>query len=158
MADEVNIKDGVEQRVQPVEIIDATDWFLRTTIENIVSHGIEIGVTLTVKGVIVSGMLVGGKKYFEELSKLMKISSQAPNDISDFLGNAWKEYTAIYEQPEGASEDWQPAPIGYVHLMNARFYAPGQAPLPENQGVLWRGKLSSVDGFIIGNFSPTTRP
>ncbi|SIQ75323.1 hypothetical protein SAMN05880590_1079 [Rhizobium sp. RU35A] len=150
-----NIEGAVDEKVQPVEIINDADWFLRSTIENIISQGVEIGITLTVNGVIISGMLIGGKKYFEELSKTMKAASRAPDDISDALGDSWKQFTAIYEKPEDAPEDWQPGPVGYIHLKNARFYAPGQAPIPGNQGVLWRGKLSSVDGFTIGSLSPS---
>lgn len=139
--------------VQPMELVGANDWFLQSTIENIVSHGVYIGVTLTVKGIIVSGMLISGKKYFEELSKDMKAASRQEDDMSDTLAKSWQQYTAIYEKPEGASDDWQPLPVGYIHLLNARFYAPGQSPIPTNQGILWRGKLSSVDGFSIGSFS-----
>jgi len=153
MANETTEEGEALPQVQPVQLVNENDWFLQSTIENIVSHGVEIGVTLTVNGVIVSGMLIGGKKYFEELSKTLKAASREPDDISNTLGDAWKQYTAIYEKPEGAPEDWKPNPVGYIHLMNARFFAPGQAPIPANQGVLWRGKLSSVDGFTIGNLS-----
>lgn len=34
---------------------------------------------------------------------------------------------------------------GYIHLEKAQVYQPG-GPMPR-EGVLWRGKLSDVDGF-----------
>lgn len=153
MTDETTVQKESETPVQFVEVVNSSDWFLQSTIENVVSNGVEIGITFSVNGLIISGILVSGKKYFEELSKTMKAASRQPDDISSALGDAWRQYTSIYEEPEDAPEDWRPGPVGYVHLMNARFYSAGQKPIPNNQGVLWRGKLSSVDGFFIGNLS-----
>lgn len=153
MADETVAQNENETSVQFVEVVNNGDWFLQSTIENIVSNGIEIGITLNVSGLIISGVLVSGKKYFEEMSIFMKSASRQPDDISSALGDAWGKYTSIYEKPEDAPDGWSVGPVGYVHLMNARFYTAGQKPIPNNQGVLWRGKLSSVDGFFIGNLS-----
>lgn len=103
-------------------------------------------------GIIISGTLISGKKYFEKASETVKEASREPNDMASVLGEAWRHYTALYEPPEEAPEDWQPIPASYIQLMNAQFFTPGQSPIPEN-GTLWRGKLSSVDGFSLGCFS-----
>lgn len=142
-----------QSEVQDVEILGSKDWFLQSTIETIIAHGVEIGITLTVGGAIVSGMLISGKKYFEELGDTLAAASEAEGDMQSVIGNAWKQYTAIYDQPDDAPEDWQPPAASFIHLRNAKFYAPGQPPIPSNRGVLWRGKLASIDGFSIGNFS-----
>ncbi len=139
--------------VQDVSIVGAVDWFLQSTIETVINSGVDIGVTLTVGGAIVSGILISGRKYFEELGDALSAASQTEGDMQSVLGGAWKQYTAIYDRPEDAPEDWQAPPAGFIHLRNAKFHGPGQPPIPTNQGVLWRGKLSSVDGFSIGNFS-----
>jgi hypothetical protein len=153
MTEKTNGTDGDLTAVQAVEEINSHDWFLQTTITNVISLGVEVGVTLTVRGVIVSGMLIDGKKYFEELAETVRAASGQPEDIADTLAESWKQYTSIYEEPEDAPEDWQPAPVGYIHLKNARFFAPGQDPFPAHQSFLWRGKLSSVDSFFLGNVS-----
>lgn len=145
--------DEVITPIQEVEIVGATDWFLRQTIETVIAHGVEIGVTLAVGGSIISGILVSGKTYFAELGETLKGASKSEGDMQSVLGEAWKGYTALYEKPEGAPDDWVVPPAGYIHLRNARYFAPGQPPVPTNQGVLWRGKLSAVDGFSIGNLS-----
>lgn len=142
----------ISPEVQDVAIVGSMDWFLQSTIETIINRGVDIGVTLTVGGAIVSGILISGRKYFEELGDTLASASQSDGDMQSVLGEAWKQYTAIYDEPENAPDDWQAPPAGFIHLRDARFYAPGQHPIPSN-GVLWRGKLSSVDGFSIGNFS-----
>jgi len=98
-------------------------------------------------------MMISGKKYFEELSDLMAQNSKAPGDVQAALSEAWKSYSVIYEKPEDAPDDWQPPRVAYIHLRDARYFAPGQSPVPTNTGVLWRGKLTEVDGFSIGTMS-----
>jgi hypothetical protein len=146
--------DKDEYTVQAVENIDAKDWFLESTIRNLVNQGIEISITLTVGGAYVTGLLTSGKRYFEELGATVAAASKAPDDTAAVLGEAWKGYTAIYEKPADAPDDWQPPPVGFVHLRNAYYVAPGQQAMPGNGPTLWRGKLSSIDGFSIGSIDP----
>lgn len=143
-------KDDSQYTVQAVANVDAKDWFLESTVRDLVNRGIEISITLTVGGAYVTGMLISGKRYFEELGATLVNASRSPDDTAAILGEAWKGYTAIYEQPADAPEDWQPPPVGFVHLRNARYIAPGQQAMPAKGQMLWRGKLSSIDGFSIG--------
>lgn len=142
--------DKDDYTVQAVENIDAKDWFLESTIRNLVNQGIEISITLTVGGAYVTGLLTSGKRYFEELGQTLANASRAPDDTAAVLGEAWKGYTALYERPADAPDDWQPPPVAFVHLRNARYIAPGQQPMPGKGHMLWRGKLSSIDGFSLG--------
>jgi hypothetical protein len=98
-------------------------------------------------------MMISGKTYFKELGEMLAAASAGEGDMQSMLGEAWSKYSAIYEKPDDASEDWAPPPAGFIHLRKARFYAPGQHPIPGDQGFLWRGKLSSIDAFSVGNFS-----
>jgi hypothetical protein len=138
--------------IQEVSVTGSIDWFLQSTIESIIGRGVEIGVTLTVGGAIISGMLISGQTYFKELGDTLTAASREEGDMHSILGEAWKEYTAIYEKPEDAAEDWTPPPAGYIHLREARFFSPSQRAIPD-KGILWRGKLSSIDAFSIGNLS-----
>jgi hypothetical protein len=136
-----------------VDLINSRDWFLQSIIETVVAHGVEIGVTLTVGGTTISGMLISGQKYFDELADALKKSSAEEGDIHSVLADGWRHMKAVYEKPEGASDDWTPPQAGFVHLKNAFIFANGGPPMPGNQGLLWRGNLASVDGFAIGNMS-----
>lgn len=147
--------DLVDHNDEPTAVYstDSKDWFLQSIIETAIAAGVEIGMTVTVGGTTVSGILINGKKYFEELGDLLEGSSRAEGDMQSVLGSAWRKFTAIYEKPEDSDDSWQPSPAAYIHLKNAFFHAPGQSRMPSNTGVLWRGKLSAIDGFSIGNFS-----
>jgi hypothetical protein len=47
------------------------------------------------------------------------------------------------------------SPPNYIHLKEAKFFLPSGAgkPIPANQGVWWRGRLSEVSGFILGSLA-----
>lgn len=139
--------------VQPVEVVGNQDWFLTQMIETVINRGVEIGVTLTVGGSVVSGMLISGKTYFEELGELLTGASKAEGDVASALGEAWPAYAQLYEKPEGAGDDWIEPPATYIHLRNAYYLMPGSGSLPGKPGMLWRGRISSVDGFSIGNIN-----
>lgn len=139
--------------VQHVELVGSRDWFLQSIIEVVIAHGVEFGITLVVGGSVVSGILISGKKFFEEIGNATLAMSEIEGDIQSVLGNGWKQYTSIYDAPKNAPDDWQGPPTGFIHLKDARFFAPGQQPIPTRQGLLWRGKLEAIDGFSFGNFS-----
>lgn len=146
-------KDESQYTVQAVERIDATDWLLESTIQYLVNQGAELTITLTVGGAYVTGTLTSGKRYFEELGKAVATASQDPDDMAEWLGETWKGYASLYEKPDDAPDEWQPHPVAYVHLRNARYIAPGGAQMPDIP-ILWRGKLSSIDGFSLGAIEP----
>lgn len=141
---------GVEDQEKPTSVIveNQHDWFLQDFLERFISRGVEVGITLTVGGVIVTGVAISGGTYFEKLSRTIKGASGS-GDLAGVISEEVQRYTEIYERPEGAPEGWVPGPIGYVHLKDAKIIAPGQRPLTE-RGTLWRAKLSSVDSFFIG--------
>lgn len=141
---------------QPVSVVADQDWFLKATLEVLVSRGVEFKATLTVGGAIVSGTVISGATYFEELGNLLAAASAADGDMASLLGSQWKQYAAIYRKPDDAPDDWKSPPLGYIHLRKAHYFAPGQPSIPAG-GMLWRGKLSSIDGFSIGGFSADGR-
>jgi hypothetical protein len=80
----------------------------------------------------------------------------------DFVAQ-FDEVIALYPAPidEGAASDAPgeggepvpPRPLpGFIHLRNARFLA-GDQMVPTNRPVLWRGRITAVDGFFLGSLS-----
>lgn len=139
--------------VQTVEIAGSQDWFLTEMIEILINGGVEIGITLTVGGSVVSGSLISGKTYFKELGELMAAASREDGDAASVIAKTWPTYATLYEKPEGAGDDWTLPPAGYIHLRNAYYLAAGSGSLPSKPGMLWRGKISSVDGLSIGSIT-----
>ncbi|MGH2341116.1 gas vesicle accessory protein GvpU [Segnochrobactraceae bacterium EtOH-i3] len=149
-----NTENQNEQiQIQPVEDIYSRDWFLIELIEDLASNNIEISITISIGGSIISGMLISGRKYFEEIALAVGSKSTQKGDICDVISSVWKSKTSIYSKSENSSEDFELGEINYIHLKDARFHAPGQSSMPSGKGVLWRGKISSIDGFFIGSFN-----
>lgn len=140
-----------ESDIQYVEDINSNDWVLEELIKVYVPMGVTIGVTICVKGVVITGELVGGKAYFEGVG-LDVLGGSGDETLTKAVAEIFSSKAVIYERPDDPEDDWQPLPVGYIHLRNARYVKPGQKPWPD-QGFWWRGKLSSVDGFMVGNYT-----
>lgn len=135
---------------RPLTLLDQKDWFLETFI-NIVngSKGMEIGMTLTVGGNIVSGLLVSGEVYFELVAQTMSDNFSEENGRGSIY-EAFAAHGHLYREKEMEiaknTEGYSPT---YFHLIDAHHIFPG-AQIPTEEGVVWRGKISDVSGFSIG--------
>jgi hypothetical protein len=128
-----------------------SDWMLRYLVDLSNLRGLQMGITLQVDGMLVSGILVGGQDYFDGITQT----------ISAALGNAeeTKSIADLFERVNqavhaGTSPDVPSPPPAYIHLKDTYFFQSADAtPIPNGQGVWWRGKLSRVSGFFFGNLS-----
>lgn len=127
------------------------DWLLRNIMGTVVGLGVEIGVTLTVGGSVISGIAINGEKYMDLFADGIT-NGASEGEVRHSIGEGLRAWKQIYQKPDAAGDDWKPSHIGYVHLKDAQFYIPGQEGMPRN-GLLWRGRLDSIDGFSLGNFS-----
>lgn len=122
------------------------DWLVAEFVNMANRLDLGIDITLQVGGIMVSGMLIGGKTYFTELAKSLENANGEPvvnKTLSDFiLGHA-----NIYEMNPDDPVDTP----GYIHLSNARFFTPGGAP-KSSEGVLWRGRIAEISGFFLGSW------
>jgi hypothetical protein len=112
----------------------------------------SMNISLMVKGIIVCGDIISGEEYFDRCAT--KITSVG-GVIAIELGNVLKKISTTYkkdyqEEPNAPEKPY----INFIHLKNVQYYVPGNPPLPltRNENELWRGKLSSVDGFSFGRF------
>lgn len=118
-------------------------------------------LTLAVGGILVSGRLIGGRRYIDRLREVML--GDDPGEAGKALDEVlFEAIRGLYPEPfddredeEGVkdeeSEDEQdPVRIIQIHLEDAQFFHPGQPGVPGNRAVVWRGLLSSVDGFFYG--------
>jgi hypothetical protein len=147
-----DLEGGENADALDIFAVPAHDWFLKSLLKNMIGEGAEIGVTFTIGGAVISGIMISAEKYFEELGNTICASSTSQGDFTAVVGESIKGWTALFKRPDDAPEDWAPLPIGYVHLRNAQFFTPGQQPIPSS-GTLWRGKLSSIDGFSLNSMT-----
>ena len=147
--------DQEEKQLSPEEIKMAydgqsIDWYLQNLVSAVNNSNLEFGITLYVDGAILSGLLVSGRKYFETFANEFSDAYPGDTEGKENIRQAFASNASIYDR-EG-SEDDRPPPQ-FIHLMNSRCFSPGGQPLPNNRGVLWRGKINAVSGFSLGSLS-----
>jgi hypothetical protein len=151
MTEQNAVPPQAEDQTQPASVIAETDWFLQRLVGFANYWGIEASITLQVSGMLVSGTLISGAKYFEEFAAQFAGGFKNNAELSEPFHELISSYKKIYAvAPEEVIDQ---SPPNYVHLRNAQFYQPGQKPLPANQGVLWRGRVAEIGGFNLGSFS-----
>lgn len=130
------------------------DPFLETVVKLINElNDLSFGFTVNVGGVLVSGLLVSQKTYFEGLAGEITRTSQGTNlQLSDAVSKMWSMYGEKVDQIRAENPKLRPR---HIHLKDARFFHPNGNPIPTDKGVWWRGKLSAIDGFIMGSMSRT---
>lgn len=135
-------------------IANNKDWFLESLVTTVNNTGLEIGITLQMDGFLVSGFLVNGGKYFEGFSNefISETAAHFGNDEAlDAIQQAFNTYAGMYAPKEG--EEAAADKANYIHLQDARFFNTNGAPIPNNRGMWWRGRLSEVNGFILGTLN-----
>ena len=136
------------------------DRFLLTLINIVDADGeLEVGITLYVSGVIVSGLLISARRYFELLNEAVQTDgSQEGAGLREALGDALTDVGESYRaaglniEAEAGQVALELLLTSYIHMRNAEVHAPGGpghlAP------ALWRGRLSHVSGWSLGVLAP----
>jgi hypothetical protein len=128
---------------------DALDHVLQTLVDLTNRSDLELGITLTVGGFSISGMLVSGKTFFDGLAAEMSASIDEPSSKK-----AVHEYFSNFGGAYNFSDDDHDTPLPiFIHLRDARHFHNSGGPMPGNRGVYWRGRISQVSGFSMGNLS-----
>jgi hypothetical protein len=122
------------------------DWYLQSLVSTVNGRNGEFPITLYVRGLVLSGHMVSGHKYFAGLR----------GQLTEFFGGDSedvKETVAFLTEPGDSfldeSNQFQEFPQ-YIHLRAAKIFTPGQKPIPSGEGAWWRGRLADVDGFHFG--------
>jgi hypothetical protein len=139
----------MSQDQQPTESVD---FFLQLLTDIVNKSDSEIGVTLSVGGNLISGLLVSRSKYFEAFGTEF---ASAFHELPDVAANLYSSFSQLGDTyTQSSNPDQPPPPVIYIHLKNAKHFYGNAAPIPSNRGVWWRGRLSSIDGFSLGNLGP----
>jgi len=128
----------------------SSDEVLEYLVQKTEETGIGMTVTLSMNGLIISGQIIRSKQYYEEMSNFLdsgEIKSTNEQDIKTF-SNYIESYKQFIEQIKIQSQTKISGNPKYIHLSNATIQpSDSEYSIP---APLWRGKLSSVDGFSIG--------
>lgn len=131
---------------------EGVDWLLAQLIALADNGGVETGMTLQLGGLVISGVLISGREYFVEAAKITaaaKVTGTAGPDLAQVLARMMDQFKGIY--PAAGAGEWDEGrKPTYIHLRNARIALPSGGASPPS---LWRGKLTSVDGYVIGEMT-----
>jgi len=107
-----------------------SDKLLKELIQYVNKTLYEINITIFVQGIVISGMLIPEIEYIDIVSGQYIELSEEVVDI-------------FWSSRDDSIED------DYIHLKNAIFHS-DVTPITINNKVYWRGRLSSIDGFVVG--------
>jgi hypothetical protein len=105
-------------------------------------HDFSLDITLNVKGAVITGTLVSAKEYFDSLSETFEDGSEVAQKLSEELAKAG----------ESVDEN-QSAEAHFIHLKNTKVYCGDSKPTPSKGKIMWRGKISEIDGFFLGKIA-----
>lgn len=120
------------------------DWLLTTLVNWVNNLKFEVSITLYMKGSVISGRLISSDDFIVGFVRSLSTDVSEGED-----GEARQQLTKLFTGDVETLDGQNSPPPNYIHLRNARVFTPGQRPIPQN-GVLWRGRISEVDGFSIG--------
>jgi hypothetical protein len=97
------------------------------------------GITLHCGGILVSGYVATQRDFL--------LSSKQTDELLEAYQQLSKRISEAGISAQMGTDDG----LDYIHLSDARFFSPGQPPIPSfGEGVFWRGRLADVCGFHIG--------
>lgn len=101
----------------------------------------KLSVTLVMRGVVVTGILVGRDIWADEVTKLISSAGPMGKDLGETIQQTFME--ADLESPADGQTVYR-----FIHLVQAQ-YVDGSGPV-NKPGVPWRGRLSEVSGWNFG--------
>lgn len=142
-----SVPENYDERL---DLLDQRDTFLMQLVDW-TNGGMGMEVVLHVGGHIVSGKLISGADYFKGIRKEFFEGSSPSEEYAANLDKLFEPWMSLYDK-----DRLDELRMTYLHLGNARAFGFGANPIPNNKGVFWRGKLSSVDAFHLGSLAAVT--
>jgi hypothetical protein len=120
------------------------------------NQGLELGMTLMVGGLLVSGTLVGVRQYLQGIADEFRNAPGGTPGVGDTLAEAFDIAVADLYGPsereasddgDGDTSSEQDVGIGFLHMKDVRVFDPqGHS----TKAAWWRGRLTAVDAFMFG--------
>jgi hypothetical protein len=140
------------------------DFLLSYLVSSLVNlGGAPVGITLLIKGMVLSGTLMSEREYLDTLSSLMQ---QQVRDALNTLPKKDREIAEkafdfrdltedFYPDDDDEDEESAPEPLFFLHLRNPVIVSP-QPVVSFSSGLfpVMRIRLSNIDGWMLGASMP----
>jgi hypothetical protein len=113
---------------------------------------IELGITLNLDGLLVTGFIISQAAYFEQLTAGIR-ETKADDEMKAML----EDFLTQLKQPIVESTADQGVFPRFVHLRDAKLYPSEGQGMPSLGSTLWRGDIDSVSGFCLGEMYSSPR-
>ncbi len=122
------------------------DIALQSWVRLVEQQGLELEVMLQMHGLLVFGNMVSTQTYAQFYIDLHEnMYRQQEPETADFLHEYYTALIPPPDQPEIGPEGL-PTMFRYIHLRDVTIMSAGhKVKVP-----YWRGKMSQIDGFVIG--------
>jgi|NGEPerStandDraft_6_1074524.scaffolds.fasta_scaffold36592_3 hypothetical protein len=148
MPDEPSHREPTETQLQDLNI--GLDWFLQNFVFLANRLEIQLALTLHTHGLLVSGNLISGRQYMNRCEAELNAGGANGSFAAVFDAARNNAYPEVDRELPLAPGEANPS---FVHLKDARFFHNSGEPIPANQSVLWRGRISEISGFSFGFLS-----
>jgi hypothetical protein len=137
--------------IQEVEINGHKDDTIQLLVNLVNSKpDFQIGITLQMGGFLVSGRIISGDNYFDKLGAIMASGlSDGDNENAKLVHESIKALGKKYKE-QRLNESIEYGVTTYIHLENCTL---GDVRLRSTFQTLWRGRISEVAGFFIGELN-----
>lgn len=109
------------------------------------SKGITQGITISVKGVVYTGELIGGAHWCDLMIEQAIESQSSP----EFIQAATSYYESFKSSTYSSDED-KNLSVNFLHLKNARIVTFNNI---SDYSLHWRFDIGEIDGFSLGSLS-----
>ncbi|WP_301181601.1 gas vesicle accessory protein GvpU [Thalassolituus sp. UBA3500] len=137
----------MESKNQDVPFEVRPDPVLQQFVDMANTMKMSMGITLNIGGSAITGTLIGKDEYFETLGAQVKGALERMSG-KPFEGTP---FSSKGDTDEGES-DHDFLETRFIHLKGAQIMDVAGNRLPSEDGILWRGRLSEITGFILGSF------
>lgn len=126
---------------------NGVDWLLAHIVK-LADAGLEMSMTISAEGQLLTGTLIGGRQYFEELSAaILSTRSSTPEQkaIIETLANGFGAFKAVYPEKEAAADD--ESKPSFLHLRGATPVL--NTDSIRGAGALFRVQLAKISAFTL---------
>lgn len=110
---------------------------------------LEIGITLSVGGMLITGFIISQKSYFDTIIEGVN-KTNAEEEMKSLLGDFLEQ---LREPIIESTADESVFPR-FIHLRDVKIYPSEGRGMPTFGHTLWRGDIQNISGFSLGEMVP----
>lgn len=138
-----------EKEIQEVYSRTTRDSNLIFLVNTVNKFDFEMGITIFVKGSVITGQLISGLKYHRYIEASLASAGTAGEALSGYFKQTAEN---LYTPTKNENGEYNDIPCNYIHLNNVSIQT-GNGGFNKMNNAYLRISLEEIDGHIIGSAS-----